>query len=111
LYPWGNEKRAEAAHTKEGKIISAQPVGSLAAGVSAFGVYDMIGNVWEWTEDGFAVYPGSTYVVKPEDAGTKIIRGGSFDSTQSETNLCTRIWVSPHRTEPSLGFRCAKNAN
>jgi eukaryotic-like serine/threonine-protein kinase len=109
-YPWGSDPRPEAAHTKEGKITTPQPVGSLSAGVSPFGVFDLVGNVWEWCEDGFTVYPGSKYEPTPVDPGCKIIRGGSFATSLEEATASTRNWKSPEYKDQRLGFRCAKSA-
>jgi serine/threonine-protein kinase len=108
-YPWGSEPRPDAAFTKESGVKSAQPVGSAPAGVSPFGMLDMNGNVWEWCEDTFHVYPGSTYQAKAEELRFKIIRGGSFESEQKVTDAITRNWVDPAYIKPTIGFRCAKS--
>jgi formylglycine-generating enzyme required for sulfatase activity len=107
-FPWGTEPRPEAAHTKETGIKKPQPVGSMPAGVSPFGAFDMIGNVWEWCEDGFRLYPTSTFQVKPSEQMHKIVRGGSFESDQDEVNAFTRYWYDPEKPDHRIGFRCAK---
>ena len=95
--------------TKETGIKKPQPVGSMPGGVSPFGVFDMIGNVWEWCEDGFRLYPNSTFQVKPTEQMHKIVRGGSFESDQDEINAFTRYWFDPEKPNPLIGFRCAKS--
>ena len=63
---------------------------------SPYGVYDMAGNVWQWTGD---VYPDQHY---------RYMRGGS--KNHYENTL--RVWVSnnatPTFTGPAVGFRCAR---
>lgn len=69
----------------------------------AFGLYDMIGNVWEWTDDWFGDYPWP-----PESGTNKVYRGGSWSRRFVK-------WMSPrlrNRWPPAeqgshLGFRCA----
>lgn len=79
-------------------------VGSFAAG--AYGLHDMTGNVWEWTNDWFSSYPW------PQPAGkSKVLRGGGW-SQRSRKWLRTTL---RNRTGPDfwgsqLGFRCARNA-
>lgn len=64
---------------------------------SPYGLYDMAGNVWQWTGD---VYEGMHY---------RFMRGGSKDTY--EKNL--RVWSSNNATplyvSPGVGFRCARN--
>ena len=58
-YPWGNEFDATKANTGDTGIGDLAPVGHFEAGKSPYGVYDMAGNVWEWTSDWYQPYPGS----------------------------------------------------
>ncbi|HEX4566491.1 MAG TPA: formylglycine-generating enzyme family protein [Vicinamibacterales bacterium] len=62
-----------------------KPVGSYPP--NAWGLFDMSGNVWEWTADDYAAYPGATAPDTPSFIGErKVIRGGSWrfgaDSTR-----------------------------
>jgi formylglycine-generating enzyme required for sulfatase activity len=53
-------------------------VGSYAA--NGWGLYDMIGNVWEWCQDWYGVYPGGS-VIDPQGpvaGSTKVFRGGRW---------------------------------
>jgi eukaryotic-like serine/threonine-protein kinase len=112
LFPWGNEPRTDAAVSKEIGLKTPQPGGSMPAGVSPFGVFDMYGNVWEWCENTFIPYPNSPYNMKETDKGLKMLRGGSFSSEQSgrdEVTLTTRTAKEPDYKDPKLGFRCAKS--
>jgi formylglycine-generating enzyme required for sulfatase activity len=69
IYPWGNEWNAAAvpAPDKGRRLTAADSVDAHAAGASPFGVMDMVGNVWQWTDEF-------------EDAHTRsaILRGGSY---------------------------------
>jgi serine/threonine-protein kinase len=112
LFPWGNEARIDAAVSKEIGLKTPQPVGSMPAGVSPFGVFDMYGNVWEWCENTFIPYPNSTYPMTERDKGLKMLRGGAFSSEQSgndQTTLTTRSAQEPGWKDPRVGFRCAKS--
>jgi formylglycine-generating enzyme required for sulfatase activity len=109
LYPWGNEWVPGNAYTAESKLTTLQPVGSIDAGASPFGLLDMSGNVWEWCEDNFRPYPGSKGEAR--DTNYKIIRGGSLGDTDDKTKATTtyRSWVPPERKYGALGFRCARS--
>ncbi|HRI08757.1 MAG TPA: SUMF1/EgtB/PvdO family nonheme iron enzyme, partial [Nannocystaceae bacterium] len=82
------------------------PVGSFPAGKTQAGLLDMIGNVFEWTADPFAPYPGSE-TATPEGEN-RVIRGGAFNSTEIEfTNPALRYAASVDTHSHGIGFRCA----
>lgn len=57
-YPWGNEKPTAAHGNFNYRRFDPEPVGSTPAGTSAWGVRELVGNGWEWTDTAFAPLPG-----------------------------------------------------
>ncbi len=119
-YPWGNELRAgvtTVAGMADGYENSA-PVGSFPDGASPYGCLDMVGNVFEWTEDWYAAYPGSDGSWDQRgDTGFKkrVVRGGSFtarpeivDASGGVARASERFCEMPDYRTVNLGFRCAK---
>ena len=96
LYPWGNDPSANG-NALEMPVQDTYQVGTLAFNKSPFGVYDMVGNVWEWV--------GEPYVSTPD--GSKILRGGRFGLPILD--LAYRVSVAPDdaRYVQYAGFRCA----
>jgi len=108
-YPWGDE--SEAARANLGGSGRA-PVGRFAAGDSASGCRQMMGNVWEWTSSAFDPYPG--FVADPYREysepwfGThKVLRGGSFSTPARLVANSWRNFYLPHRGDVFAGFRTA----
>ncbi|MBN8454297.1 SUMF1/EgtB/PvdO family nonheme iron enzyme [Accumulibacter sp.] len=113
-YPWGKEPgRNRANFDGSGSQWSGKqtaPVGSFAP--NAFGLYDMIGNVWESTQD---CWNGS-YAGAPMDGlpwlkghcGRRVARGGFWDSTPGGARAAFRFWVEPGSRSSLLGFRLAR---
>jgi len=95
-YPWGEDPNAN------GEVLNlplqdTYEVGSMPFNQSPFGVYDMVGNIWEWVGEPYADVP----------AGSKILRGGRFGLPILD--LAYRFTAQPddERYVKFAGFRCA----
>jgi formylglycine-generating enzyme required for sulfatase activity len=64
--------------------------------VSPYGLYDMAGNVWQWTGD---VYEGQHY---------RYLRGGSKDTYEMDLRVWVRNNATPMYYSPGVGFRCVR---
>jgi hypothetical protein len=96
-YPWGEEPPDGHACWKH---VGTCPVKSYPAG--AFGLFDVSGNVWEWTDSWYGAYPWP-----PLPGYAKVYRGGSF-SRRFEKWMHTRLRnrADPDDSGAHLGFRC-----
>jgi formylglycine-generating enzyme required for sulfatase activity len=109
LYPWGNDWLAGAANVDRKGQAKPAPVRSFEQDVSAFGVFDLAGNVSEWVQDHYT----SKYGASP-DQQLRVYRGGNFlDAPDKSTN--TFRWSDYPTDIPDdqilrVGFRCAKDA-
>jgi formylglycine-generating enzyme required for sulfatase activity len=79
------------------------PVATYDAGRSPFGVYDMAGNVWEWTASAW-----SDDYASPREYDLKVARGGGFGSSPALLRSTTRASHRVTFRDARLGFRCAK---
>lgn len=103
-FPWGDAWSAERANTAEGRgAWVTAPVGCYPNGVSAYGVHDMVGNVWEWTASIYQSYPGATHPFHEADSYT--LRGSSCVSLPSHTRTTYRSRLPPGHWRYHLGFR------
>ena len=112
IYPWGNSWKPEAVPVPDKGRTMRGPdaVDAHPQGASPFGVLDLVGNVWQWTEE-----------FQDEHTRGGILRGGSYYQPQGS------IWYFPQAyklnehgkllmTAPSmdrsggLGFRCVQDA-
>lgn len=86
------------------------PVAGL--GANAWGLYDMLGNVWEWTWDGYdGDYPGSTTDPTGASGGSyRVLRGGSWGFYARFTRAAYRSYDFPGYRFDYLGFRLARTA-
>ncbi len=96
-YPWGN--RFNNQHCNVGLNLASLPVGSYPSGISPHGLYDMIGNVWEWTAN------------KSDFASSwRIIRGASWNETPVKGRILLRASLDADEKRRNIGFRCCWRA-
>ncbi len=66
---------------------------------NALGVYDVLGNVWEWTEDWYSV-PGI-----PSPKEKKVIKGGGWETQDKNVRCSVRRGIDPKRRYDTIGIR------
>ncbi len=117
-YPWGNDFEMEAGNTpvrwkKLGKFGDTMPVGLFPKGNSPYGLFDMSGNVWEWTSTWYKAYPGNTEFSENYGERYKTLKGGSwFDCSFYQCGISSpvynRAFFAKKVKNDTFGFRCAK---
>jgi formylglycine-generating enzyme required for sulfatase activity len=124
-YPWGqlwnswasNHGRFGWDQTDAGDgFAELAPVGSYAAGATPEGIYDLAGNVAEWTADRYApVYEAgpATDPQGPPASSTnlRVVRGGSYVHARFRLRGAARAYAEPGERRTTLGFRCVRSAN
>jgi len=69
-----------------------------------FGFYDIIGNVWEWTDTWYGPYDDPT-----PPAELKVLRGGAMDAAPYASRASYRYRLHPSYTSYNIGFRIARS--
>ena len=110
LYPWGNAAPNLERANLDSAALGPIDVRALSAGDSAFGLRQMIGNVWEWTADTFDAFPG--FVIDPYDTYSepsfgqqKVLRGGCWVTRSRVIRNTWRNFYTPDRNNIFAGFR------
>jgi iron(II)-dependent oxidoreductase len=116
-YPWGDSEPTAEQANLGGDHLRPAPVGGYPAGASAYGVHQLLGDVWEWTASPFAGYPGfEAYPYREYSEvffGTdeyRVLRGGSWATDPAACRATFRNWDYPIRRQVFAGFRCARDA-
>ena len=96
---WGDDAEAGDPYVWDERTSGGRcrPVETSKA--NGFGLYDTLGNVWEWTSTPFS--SGS-----PD--GPRAVRGGSFRTPRAELSIGARMSVAPGERRDDLGFRIGR---
>jgi formylglycine-generating enzyme required for sulfatase activity len=97
-YFWGDDPVAGDPYLWDAETSGARCHEVETSKANAFGLHDLLGNVWEWT--------GSLHV--PDPGGPAIARGGSFRTPRSEIDCALCLRLDPSDRRDDLGFRIAR---
>ncbi len=104
-FPWSDTDAPGRPNTQSGRLNRPTQVGYSQ---NALGLFDLIGNVWEWTGSRLLPYPGGT--VLEDGAQFYVIRGGAYNTPDSLAQASYRGFLPPTLDRGNLqstGFRCA----
>lgn len=127
-FPWGDELTPNGKHmcnvwqgefpkinTKEDGYAGTAPAKSFPP--NQYGLYNMVGNVWEWCSDWFArsvrARGGRRNPKGPKKGEFRVMRGGSYLCHQSYCNryrVAARTKNTPDSSSGNIGFRCVMDA-
>jgi len=104
IYPWGNRFKPLAAIRRKTPL----PVGSKKGDVGPHGVFDMAGNVMEWTRSYYKSYPGAEKRFKKK-YNHRVVRGAHYKTRDAEQcRLFVRKVFAKSTRSPLIGFRCVR---
>ena len=115
-WPWGASEPTPALANLGGDALRPAPVGAYPAGASAYGVEQLIGDVWEWTSSEFHPWPGfrpmlyGQYSAPFFGGDYRVLRGGSWAVAPSTIRPSFRNWDHPYRRQIFSGLRLAWDA-
>ncbi len=115
IYPWGDEPPSEERCNFGDSVKATTPVGTYPAGASPYGILDMAGNVWEWTNTLWHPSGERTSFRYPYNArdgredlsasGLRVLRGGAFLVDAGYVRCACRYWFDPVFRDRYVGFR------
>jgi gamma-glutamyl hercynylcysteine S-oxide synthase len=114
-YPWGQSSPSPRHGNFHHERWDPTAVDAYPAGASAFGVFDLVGNGWEWTStafgplpgfEAFSFYPG--YSANFFDGKHFVMKGGSPRTDVCMLRRSFRNWFQPHYPHVYATFRCVE---
>jgi len=89
----------------------SSPVGTFRA--NDFGIFDVLGNVWEWVEDcwntGYAGTPADDRAMTCGDCARRILRGGAWNTRPDSVRFAYRGFAQTGRRATNIGFRVVRD--
>ena len=81
--------------------------------IDEFGLFDMIGNVWEWTQDRYSTH--STKEVRdptgPEKGRKRVVKGGNWADSLTQNRSAARYAFKHNKKYSNVGFRVVMTAD
>jgi len=119
LYPWGDKDPICQDGAPNGaNFMNPGSCGSMASvgtySPNGYDLYDMAGNVWEWTADW---YDANYYKLTDQNSSNpfgaftgvaRVLRGGGWNYSETALRVSTRLSYDPDLRLDNVGFRCAK---
>lgn len=106
-YPWGNLEPTQTLANYGDYLNMPSFVTMHEDGATPEGVYDLAGNVYEWTQDLFAPYdPARRHAALKAGVPRRTVRGGSWHSPPGELRCTFRKGLFPESQLSTVGFRC-----
>jgi ergothioneine biosynthesis protein EgtB len=117
-FPWGDEEPTAAHGNFHFAHWAPLPVGSRPAGASAWGVHELVGNGWEWTQSAFAPLPGFRpyipgypgYSADFFDGKHYVLKGASWATDAQLIRRSFRNWYQARYPYVFAKFRCVHPA-
>jgi formylglycine-generating enzyme required for sulfatase activity len=113
IYPWGETIDCSYANYYDNDrsdfcVGDTMPVGSYERGKSPYGLYDMMGNVWEWVSSLYMPYPYDAHDGREEmnSSDPRVMRGGSWYFNLTIPRSADRVSSIPAIASNEVGFRC-----
>jgi formylglycine-generating enzyme required for sulfatase activity len=109
IYPWGDDYAAERAKGRGAGGPGTAPVKSFPP--NGLGLFDMIGNAWEWTASAYRQYPYQADDGRedPASRADRVVRGGAWNQVPEVLRASNRDFNSPANRSNFIGFRCARD--
>ena len=116
-YPWGEDPPSPRHGNFGLRHWAPVPAGRFPGGASAWGVLDLVGNGWEWTESVFGPLPGFTPYIRTYpgysadffDGRHFVLRGASWATDEALIRRSFRNWFQPHYPYVFAKFRCVRD--
>ncbi|MFT7541454.1 MAG: sulfatase modifying factor 1 [Gammaproteobacteria bacterium] len=124
IYPWGDDPASlDKANTVDQPYSEPRPVGSYPAGARG-NIFDLSGNVWEWTTAPYVARKGYKMLkvtvgargqkrvieaLAPFDTQHMVLKGGAFANISLAARAATRMPGMKSQSTEGIGFRCASS--
>jgi formylglycine-generating enzyme required for sulfatase activity len=119
LYPWGNQLPNSNMANFDKQVGDTTAVDCYPSGKSIYNVYDLAGNVWEWTSTIWGTDKNNPEFVYPYQADDgreslddpdilRVVRAGGWKYSADMIRCAYRDWNDPHVRGSGLGFRVVK---
>lgn len=121
LFCWGDRITPNDANYDSTRSFEDSPIEKSSKGIvpveqgtqNAFGLCDMLGNVWEWTADSYNRYPlepsdGSAVILDEKTECRAVARGGSWNSEPRYLRCASRLAWTKTESARHIGFRVAR---